>query len=83
MSTQNNKILTENDKEFIKTVVDYEPNIKKAQKYIKENYNIDSVFNEETLELGLIANSVNESLNILAAKEYLNEKFTEDQLIVK
>lgn len=83
MSTQNNKILTENDKEFIKTVVDYEPNIKKAQKYIKENYNIDSIFNEETLELELIANSVNESLNILAAREYLNEKFTDDKLIVK
>lgn len=66
-------ILTENEKAFVESIVNFEANVNKARKYIKENYNIDSTYDEEELTIHLICNNVNESLNLINAEEYLNE----------
>lgn len=67
--------LTENELAFIRSVVELEDNINKARKYIKENYNIDSTYNEEdeSISVTLITNSKDDELNILAARKYLEE----------
>ena len=74
--------ITENDIKLIKHLVDYEPKVLKCQKYIKENFNIDSIFYEDNLSIQLICNNVNESLNLLAAKEYIAEEIGEDNITI-
>ena len=52
-------------------------------KYIKENFNIDSEYNEETNTLHLYSTNVNESLELLSAKEYILSQIDESMLNVK
>ena len=72
--------INENDIRFIKKIIDIDSNILKCQNYIKENYNIDSIFYPETLSIRLICNNLNESLNLLAAKEYIYSIMEEDTI---
>ncbi|MCH5167507.1 MAG: hypothetical protein J1F35_06380 [Erysipelotrichales bacterium] len=74
--------ITENDIKLIKHLVDYEPKVIKCQKYIKENFNIDSIFDEENLSIRLICNNINESLNLLAAKEYILNEIGEENITI-
>lgn len=75
--------ITENDMKFLKSVVDYESDVKKVQRYIKENYNVESRFDEKTLTLSIYSNDVNESLGIVNASEYAKNEIGEDRIIVK
>lgn len=75
--------ITENDIQFIKSVIDIDANVLKCQKYIKENFNIDSIFYPETLSIRLICNNINESLNILAAKEHIYDVITREFIAVE
>lgn len=72
----------DNEKSFVKKVVDFECNVIKAQDYIKENFGVDSEFNHETLELKLVQNSVNEALQLVSAKDYLENELPEDMIKV-
>lgn len=72
----------DNEKSFVKKVVDFECNVIKAQDYIKENFGVDSEFNPETLELKLVQNSVNEALQLVSAKDYLENELPEDMIKV-
>ena len=45
----------------------------KQMKYIKENYHINSEYSEEDDILYIWSPNVNESLNLAAAKEYIQE----------
>lgn len=65
--------MTENEKKFVRTVVDFAANLEKAQDYIKENFNIDSEFDEESGALKLSCSDANEALNLLSAKSYIEE----------
>ena len=60
-----------NEKAFIDKILNVDYNISKAQEYIKENFNIDSIYNEEDCELKLIRKNINESLQLASAKEYI------------
>lgn len=64
--------MTQNDKKFVRDMVDFVPQVIKAQTYLKENYNIDSVFNEDECTLE-IYQSVNESKDNIKAKEYVEK----------
>lgn len=72
----------DNEKSFVKKVVDFECNVIKAQDYIKENFGVDSEFNPETLELKLVQTSVNEALQLVSAKDYLENELPEDMIKV-
>lgn len=63
----------ENEKQFVDSVVNHLYYVAKVQDYLKENYNVSSEYDEETETLYLKANNINESLNLAAAKEYVNE----------
>ena len=65
--------MTENEKKFVRTVVDFAANLEKAQDYIKENFIIDSEFDEESGALKLSCSDANEALNLLSAKSYIEE----------
>jgi hypothetical protein len=78
----NDSNMTANERRFAESVVNFEANVKKAQAYIKENYNVESEFDITNLQMVLKANKseLNESdqsLTMAAAKNYINEQFDE------
>lgn len=75
--------MTENEKDFVKTFFEHKTNICKSQDYIKENFGINSEYNEETNTLHLFTNNVNESLNLATAKDYISKTLDETMINVK
>ncbi len=75
-------MLGENEKEFVKSLVNHLSNVAKAQDYLKENYDVSSYYDEDTETLHLVANGINEGLNLAAAKEYVESMFDEAMLSV-
>jgi len=75
--------MTENEKNFVKTFFEHKTNICKSQDYIKENFGINSEYNEETNTLHLFTNNVNESLNLATAKDYISKTLDETMINVK
>ena len=72
--------MNKNDKNilaFVEKMVNYNDHIKNAQEYIKENYNVKSSFDDETNTLYIYSTNINESLNVVAAKEYINDTIGE------
>jgi len=63
----------ENEKILVETFLGLNDNISKAQQYIKENYHINSEYSDEDDILYIWSSNVNESLNLAAAKEYIQE----------
>ena len=63
----------ENEKILVETFLELNDNISKAQQYIKENYHINSEYSDEDDILYIWSPNVNESLNLAAAKEYIQE----------
>lgn len=68
---------------FLESFINHKSNVSKGQAYIKENFNIDSEYNEETNTLHLFCKNVNESLNLAAAKEYLLTSIDETMITIK
>ena len=75
--------MTENEKDFVKKFFEHKTNICKSQDYIKEHFNVNSEYNEETNTLHLFCKNVNESLNLAAAKEYLLTAIDETMITIK
>ena len=74
--------MTDNEKVFVKTIVDLESNVKAAQSYIKENFNIDSEYDDEANTIKLTCPNVVEALNLISAKSYINEQFENTPITV-
>lgn len=72
----------ENEKKFVKSLVNHLSNVAKVQDYLKENMNVSSYYDEETETLHLVANEINEGLDLAAAKDYVNQQFDEAMLTV-
>ena len=68
----------ENEKILVETFLELNDNISKAQQYIKENYHINSEYSEEDDILYIWSTNVNESLNLAAAKEYVQENIGDE-----
>lgn len=72
--------MDQNEKDFVKTVVDLESNVIKAIKYVSENFNVEVDYDADEFTLNIIndifENKSNDNdLNLLKAKQYLNEQF--------
>ena len=63
----------EDEKLIVEKFLNLEDDIKEAQEYIKENYHINSEYDNEEDIMYIWSNNVNESLNLAAAKEYIEE----------
>lgn len=70
--------MTDNEKQFIRTFVDFESNMKFARQYIKETYGIDSELNNEGNYIKLFCEDGKlDVMNLVSAKNFINETFSE------
>ena len=67
-----------NEKDFLDKFININESIKNAQTYIKENYHIDSEYDDENNLMYIWSKDVNESLNINAAQEYISEQIGDE-----
>ena len=64
------QILTEAERELIDAVLYITPEVRTVQTTIKENFGLDSTFDETTNTLHIQGNPINEAFEIANAKEY-------------
>lgn len=67
--------MTENERKLTDLIVNYDKHIASAQEYIKENFGVSSEYNAKESSLRLYVTNVNNVLQILAAREYIEERF--------
>ena len=68
--------MTDNEKQFIRTFVDFDANLKSARQYIKETYGVDSELNEEGNYIKLYCTDGKlDVMNLVSAKNFINETF--------
>lgn len=72
--------MKKNEFEFCESIVNHNSHIYEAQQYIKENFGINSTFDNKNNELHLCEDV--DDLNLVAAKNYLKEAIGEDKIIV-
>ena len=75
-------MIGEYEKQFVESLVNHLSNVAKVQDYLKENFNVLSYYDEENETLHLVANGINEGLDLAAAKEYVNQCIDEAMLSV-
>ena len=74
--------MNDNEKRLVESIVNLEANVLKQLDYIKENYGIDGVFNEDDNTIKLTCNNVENSLMLAQAKAYIEETLGEDMIRV-
>ena len=74
--------MNDNEKRLVESIVNLEANVLKKLDYIKTNYNIDGVFNEEDNTVKLTCNNVENALMLAQAKAYIEEELGEDMIRV-
>ena len=67
--------MTSNEAKFADLIVNYDKKLVECREYIKENFGIDSTYDEENQKLNLFTRNVNEELQLMAAKEYVESIF--------
>lgn len=75
--------MTENERKLADLIVNYDKHIASAQAYIKENFGVSSEYNAKESSLRLYVTNVNNALQILAAREYLEERFPAGFVTIK
>jgi hypothetical protein len=73
--------LTENERKFVKAIVDFDAHVNKAKTYLKVTYNIDATFSTDDMTCKLTSKSARKQ-DMDNAKEYINELFTEGMVEV-
>ncbi len=71
-----------NERKFVEALVNNLSNVAKVQDYLKENFNVLSYYDEDNETLHLVANGINEGLNLAAAKDYVHQQIDETMLSV-
>ena len=74
--------MNDNEKRLVESIVNLEANVLKQLDYIKENYGIDGVFNEDDNTIKLTCNNVDNALMLAQAKSYIEETLGEDMIRV-
>ena len=67
--------MTPNEIKFLDYVVNNLHYVAEAQKTIKEQFGIDSEYDEKNMTLHLKPNSINESLQLASAKKYIDDNY--------
>lgn len=75
--------MAENERKLADLIVNYDKHIASAQEYIKENFEVSSEYNAKESSLRLYVTNINNALLILAAKEYLEERFPAGFVTIK
>ena len=73
----------ENEKKFAENILNFNHNLAEVQYYLKENFEIDSEYDEESGTLHLLnEDNVNEALAMATAREYAINSIGEDMIQV-
>lgn len=70
--------MTDNEKRFVESIVNLEANVYKQLDFIKEEYGINGVFDEESNTIKLVSEGRNDGLKLAAAKEYIEDTIGAD-----
>ena len=70
--------MNQNEYNFAKNIVKLDENINKAIEYVQENFGVKAEYDEENNIINLSTSNVNEGLQLIAAKEYINNNFDQD-----
>ena len=68
---------------YLDSIINADNYIKEAQESILENYGVKSIYKKEKNTLYLYTENVNESLNVVAAKESLLDDFPLEMLNIE
>ena len=71
-----------NESRLINGIVNHEANVSNMLAYIKENYHIDGIYNEDDCTIKLTCNNIENALMLAAAKEYIEETIGSDMVKV-
>lgn len=76
--------LSNNEKTFVKAIIDNESNIKNSIQYLKENFDIDATVDSEEFLITLSKKNINESYaeDMIMAKKYLNDVFPNEMYTI-
>ena len=74
--------MTTNEAKFADIIVNYDKRVAEARDYIKTNFGVSSEYIEEEGMLNIYTDNINESLQLLAAKEYLENTFEPGVLLL-
>ena len=74
---------TENELKLLNSILDHKENVENAQNYIKENFKVNTKYDEDTNTIHLWTSNINESLHLVAAKEYIENEIGLDSVNVK
>lgn len=75
--------MTNNEKSLVESVVNHNTNIIKVQEGLKNKFGYESTYDSESNVLTIIPNGMlNEGLSMVAAKQYVYDKMTENGVIV-
>jgi hypothetical protein len=76
--------LSDNEKTFVKAIIDNESNIKNSIQYLKENFDIDATVDSEEFLITLSKKNINESYaeDMIMAKKYLNDVFPNEMYTI-
>lgn len=74
--------MTTNEAKFADIIVNYDKRVAEARDYIKTNFGVSSEYVEEEGMLNIYTDNINESLQLLAAKEYLENTFEPGVLLL-
>mgnify|MGYP003289270336 CR=1 FL=1 len=74
--------MTTNEAKLADIIVNYDQRVAEARDYIKTNFGVSSEYVEEEGMLRIYTENVNESLQLMAAKEYLENTFEPGVLLL-
>lgn len=66
--------MTENERRLADMIVNLEKYVAEACEYMKTNFDVDSWYDDATKTLHLYVKNVNNALQVLAAREYLERE---------
>ena len=75
--------MTINECNFVKMIVNYDKGIQELQDNIKENFNINSEYDDCTNTLHLFTENIKDSLQLVSAKNYILSKIDEGLINVE
>ena len=73
--------MTVNEAKFVDMIVNHENKIEAVQKYIDENFNINSEYDIDSNTIHLWASDIHESLQLINAKNFILSNFEDNHLI--
>lgn len=67
-----------NEERLVNGITDYEANIAKILEYVRDNYNIDGIYDAGSCVIKLVSGGIDNALMLAAAKEYIESVLGDD-----